>query len=289
MLISSADNLMTRRKLMRDVLAATGWVFLSSAELVCNSTPVIAGDPKNQDKDWGAVKGRIVFDGEVPERKEVDLVKAGFAGDDLKWFSSMGPILNEEWVIDKKSKAVQWVFLWLLPDPPMGMAMKIHESLKVIPAKDQQVVIDQLPQGYSQHAVGLRAGQDLLMKNTGPVAHVFNMSEGSNNAGFNVSMPSKSEYSVPKMKAERTPLQVNCPPHPWERLWLRVFDHPYFAVTKADGTFEIPFVPAGDCRIVVWQESLGFKNGKEGRNGSLIKVVGGASTDLGDITIKPKD
>ena len=37
-----------------------------------------------------------------------------------------------------------------------------------------------------------------------------------------------------------------------------VFDHPFFAVTEADGSFEIKGVPAGDPDLIVWQEKVGF-------------------------------
>jgi hypothetical protein len=40
--------------------------------------------------------------------------------------------------------------------------------------------------------------------------------------------------------------------------YARVFDHPYFAVTKPDGTYEIAKVPTGaEVEIVYWHEDLG--------------------------------
>ncbi|MFO0938282.1 MAG: hypothetical protein U0798_17390 [Gemmataceae bacterium] len=276
----------SRRRFIRDFLAFTGWSFLGAAELVRSSPLSIAGDPNNADKAWGGIKGRILFDGTPPERKEVDLGKTNLGANDLTWFKSTGPILNEEWVVDPKSKAVQWVVVWLLPEDPKGTLL-VHDSRKVIKEKEKAVIVDQAPKGYVPHTVALRTGQDLVMKNTGPVAHVFQMGEGSNNPGFNRAMPPQSEIKVPDLKAERHALQVGCPPHPWERMWLKIFDHPYFAVTKPDGSFEIPLAPAGKNRLVVWHEAIGYKGGKDGRNGSVITIEGGAVTDLGTITIKP--
>ena len=279
----------SRRLFVRDFLAFTGWAFLGSAHLLRASEEVITGDREAKSKDWGKVRGRILYSGQVPERKEVDLEKAKIAGDDLAWFKSTGPILNEEWVVDKGTKAVQWVYVWLLPEDPKGAALSIHESQKEVSGKGRKVEVDQIPTGYSPHAVALRVGQDLVMKNTGPIPHVFNLLAGSKNPGFNVAMPPKSAFTVSDLQAERAAAQVSCPPHPWERMWLRVFDHPYFAITKSDGTFEIPLVPKGKCRLVVWQESMGFKGGKDGRQGSLITVEGGAVSELGDISISPTD
>ena len=42
--------------------------------------------------------------------------------------------------------------------------------------------------------------------------------------------------------------------HPWPTAYLAVFDHPYFAVTAPNGTFEIAGVPAGRYRMKVWHE-----------------------------------
>jgi hypothetical protein len=40
---------------------------------------------------------------------------------------------------------------------------------------------------------------------------------------------------------------------------LFVFDHPYYAKTKEDGTFEIPYVPAGaEITIMAWHEGVGY-------------------------------
>jgi hypothetical protein len=56
---------------------------------------------------------------------------------------------------------------------------------------------------------------------------------------------------------------------------VAVFDHPYYAVTKEDGTFEIKDAPADvPLEVVVWHESMGdtLKKGKKE-----------------DITLKPGD
>jgi hypothetical protein len=39
-------------------------------------------------------------------------------------------------------------------------------------------------------------------------------------------------------------------------------EHPYFAVTASDGTFEIPNIPPGDYVVEAWQEKLGTQEQK---------------------------
>ena len=52
-------------------------------------------------------------------------------------------------------------------------------------------------------------------------------------------------------------IEVRCDDHPWTRAWIAVFDHPYYAVTGADGRFAMDSVPAGEYRLVAWHPRLG--------------------------------
>ena len=53
-------------------------------------------------------------------------------------------------------------------------------------------------------------------------------------------------------------MTVACDIHPWMHGHVMIFDHPFFAVTGPDGSFEIKGVPAGDQNVVVWQEGVGY-------------------------------
>jgi hypothetical protein len=57
--------------------------------------------------------------------------------------------------------------------------------------------------------------------------------------------------------------------HPWLRGFVWAFEHPYFAVTDATGSFEIPNAPAGTWRLVVWHEAVGYLGGAPGRSEHL--------------------
>lgn len=285
-LVRTERELLSRRRLIQDVCAATGWVFLSQATLAYANEPRIDGDSSNGDKAWGTIKGRIVFDGNVPRAKEIDFESQKLSTADLAWFKSMGPVLNQDWVIDPKSKAIQWVIVWLLPEQKDG-ELKPHKSLLELPKEKKLVVVDQEPTGYVPHALAVQPGQGIVMRNKGPVAHVFNLT-GFKNEPFNRAMPPGSEIAIEELKPEPAAIQINCPPHPWERMWVRSFDHPYFAVTDAAGNFEIKLAPSGKCRLVVWHETAGFAGGRSGKNGSVITVEGAAVTDVGDIKLSAK-
>jgi hypothetical protein len=52
-------------------------------------------------------------------------------------------------------------------------------------------------------------------------------------------------------------IRVKCNIHSWMHAFIGVLDHPYFAVSADDGTFEIKNLPPGTYTLAVWQEKLG--------------------------------
>lgn len=245
----------------------------------------LAAQPKAAG-DWGTIKGRIVWEDEkIPERREVDFDALKFNSDDVKYFKSKGKVYYEDLIVDPKTRAIEHTFIWLRPDsteknpPPLS----VHADL--LKPKLADVIMDQEPMGYRPHAVALREGQTLIVKNSSPILHSLVWSSDNNGEG-NRAMPKGTDITFEKMKVERSPIPFSCAPHPWEKAWVRVFDHPYFALTGSDGKFEIKLVPAGKLRLAVWQETLGFKGGKEGRFGQPVTIEAGAVLDLGDLKVK---
>ncbi|MBP3954417.1 hypothetical protein J8F10_03820 [Gemmata sp. G18] len=282
------DYFPDRRQALRELALASSLGALLTHEVLWPDRGALAADPKAPAGDWGTVKGRIVWDdsAKLPEVREVDFEKAKVGGDDLKFFTSKGKVSYEDWIIDPKSKALQHVFVWLRPDSTDRNPdpLPVHADLKE--AKAVEVVMDQEPMGYRPHALALRAGQTLVVKNTSPIFHSLVWTSDNNGDG-NRAMPKDSEVKFEKLKAERIPMPFSCAPHPWEKAWVRVFDHPYFALTGPDGRFEIKLAPAGKRRLTVWQETLGFKGGTAGRFGQQVTVEAGATLDLGDLKVKP--
>ncbi len=85
-------------------------------------------------------------------------------------------------------------------------------------------------------------------------------------------------------------MPIQCTIHKWMNCWVRVFDHPYFAVTNEKGEFVIKDAPAGKFRLVVWQESVGWvvnENGKSGKLGIPIEIQADKTTDLGALKLTP--
>ncbi len=227
---------------------------------------------------WGAVKGRIVYDGKTipePEAEVVDKDKAHCL--------EKGPIRSEKWVVNKENKGVRWVFVWLAP-ADNTKKLPIHPSLAKITAKE--VEVDQLCCVFVPHALAVREGQDLLVKNSSPVAHTVRWAgHPMLNPPGDLLTPPRGDHRLKGLRADPTPILFSCSIHFWMKAYIRVFDHPYYALTDADGRFAIPQAPAGPVRLVIWHERAGYR-GPAGRGGEKIAIKAGGTTDLGELGIK---
>jgi hypothetical protein len=171
--------------------------------------------------------------------------------------------------------------VWLKPDA--GKTLPVHDDLKK-PVAD--AVLDQPQCAFIPHVLAMRQDQMLLVKNPAPVAHTSNIKGFKND--FNPNLP-PGENKKFQLEAERNALVVSCAIHPWMKAYIWVFDHPYFAVTDADGKFEIKLSPSGPQKLVLWQESMGYVGGRAGREGRAVEVKTGGVTDVGVIKIKPTE
>ena len=70
--------------------------------------------------------------------------------------------------------------------------------------------------------------------------------------------------------APEQPVKAQCRVMSWAYAWLFVFDHPHFAATAPDGTFEIPGLPPGEHTLVVWHRR--FTDGHQ-RDGLELPVT----------------
>ena len=58
-------------------------------------------------------------------------------------------------------------------------------------------------------------------------------------------------------KDEGLVLRIKCDVHSWMTAYIGIVSHPYFAVSRDGGTFEIDSVPAGTHTIQAWHEQYG--------------------------------
>jgi hypothetical protein len=52
-------------------------------------------------------------------------------------------------------------------------------------------------------------------------------------------------------------IPVKCNQHPWEKAYVAVFSHPFFAISALNGSYQISGLPPGQYTIVAWHERFG--------------------------------
>jgi hypothetical protein len=217
---------------------------------------------------WGTVRGRVTWaPNALPDLPALKVVA------DVAHCTSKGPIPDEKWVINKDNKGVKNVFVWLIDPSDPKAKLKVHPSLTE--PKDKEVVIDQPCCKFEPRAVVLREGQILVVKNSSPVAHNFNYTDGKGGDNRLIAADSKWEITL---AASNIPITGKCNIHTWMTALVGVFDHPYFALTDADGKFEIKDAPAGKFNVVMWHEDAGWVAG--GKKGKPIEIKAGGVTEV---------
>ena len=78
-------------------------------------------------------------------------------------------------------------------------------------------------------------------------------------------------------------MSFRCDVHGWMRAYANVVTHPFFAVTKDDGSFEIKGLPAGTYTIEAWHERLGHAADQGHDLGQRRRRDGGVQLQTGSL------
>jgi plastocyanin len=125
----------------------------------------------------------------------------------------------------------------------------------------EAVTLDQQGCRYHPHMLGVMAGQDLKIVNSDPTTHNIHP-QPRDNREWNESQPPQSAPLSKSFAREEILLPVKCNQHPWMKMYINVVKNPYYAVTGADGKFEIKDLPPGDYTLAFVHEKLGEKDQK---------------------------
>jgi Polysaccharide lyase family 4, domain II len=195
------------------------------------SAPALAYEA-GQVSDGGTIKGKVVYQGEAGTRKVVP----------TKDPEVCGGIREEPLIVVGPDKGVQDAVVYL-KDIQKGKAL-------AKPAADP--TINNHNCNFEPHVQAIPVGSVVIV-NSDPVMHNTHGFLGRQTV-FNQALPEKG-MRFPKPVRKAGMMRVECDVHGWMLAWIYAAEHPYFAVTKKDGTFTIPDVPPGNYTLVAWQES----------------------------------
>jgi plastocyanin len=142
------------------------------------------------------------------------------------------------------------------------------------------ITIDQKNFQFIPETVAIRTDDQIRFLNSDD--HVHNVKSAHPKLSFNINMPVGGEHVETFSKASgiRQPYQIECVYHASMRAWIFVFDHPWFALTGEDGSFELKNVPAGEYRLDVVHPAGNLHASEK------VKIVAGKESKI-QITLRP--
>jgi plastocyanin len=200
--------------------------------------PVTQVDPATA----GSIAGIVSFDGHAPAPQPIDMSQ-----DPACTIDSKTRLTSESYVVEHGHLANVFVYI------KDGLGDKNF----AVPA--QPLVIDQKGCRYVPHVAGAMVGQKVLFKNSDLAIH--NVHTGSHqNPAWNESQQPGEPELVKSFETPELLIPIKCNQHPWMKMYLNVVNNPFFAVTGADGSFEIRGLPPGEYTLAAIHEKLGEKD-----------------------------
>lgn len=223
---------------------------------------------------WATLRGRFTFDGTAPTMAPYSVTK-----DQATCTIGGKAPLQETLLVDSGSGGIKNVAVYLRE------ASRVHESAQ---ANAENVLYDQKECIFLTHVCALKVGQTLDIKNSDNVGHNTNIAGKKNT--FNQTIPAGATIAYKVQKEEATPAPVNCSIHPWMIGYLLPRPDGYFAVTAADGSFEIANLPAGEkLDIQIWHESAAGPGGALVVTSPEAKALGWTNKGRLSITLQPDE
>jgi plastocyanin len=151
-----------------------------------------------------------------------------------------------------------------------------------LPTESQTVIIDQEDYRFVPETVAVRLGDKVRFTNSDATLH--NVMALGGDERFNVSLSQDGEFlqSFTRAGNLKQPVKIGCSFHSQMQAWIFVFDHPFYAVTGADGQYRFEGVPPGEYTLELMHPAGGFRLSRR------VTVTAGESQTV-DLRTSPAD
>ena len=133
------------------------------------------------------------------------------------------------------------------------VAVKSGLGARPFATPKQSVLLSHIECAYVPRVLGLMTHQVLRVRNEDDTMHNIHFSP-EHNPPFNHGQRRKGIEDECWFPKPEIGIAVKCDVHPWERAWIHISEHPYFAVTAIDGRYSLAGLPLGEYEILAWHE-----------------------------------
>lgn len=208
----------------------------SADQITAPSTP---GKKYQRTGDEGMIGGTISFIGRPPRRKFISMAADAVC-------DRLNPSARAEDVMIRHGKIAN-VFVYVKSAALEGLEFEPPQTKAVLERRRCRDV---------PHVLGLQTGQTLSVRNRDATPHNLNIHAIKNERVNITSLPGAAPFLKTFSRAEQF-IPLRCNQHPWEKAYLGIFDHPFFAVSNRRGTYAIRNLPPGTYTLVAWHERFG--------------------------------
>ncbi len=254
---------MIPRGLLSVVAAGAFSAFAYSRGAALDPAPVAAGPAAAAtsagDTGSGAIAGKVSFSGTVPPPQRVKL--------------SADPkcVARHQGGLERQPLKVKGGGL---ADVLVYVKSGIGASY---PPPAEPVLLDQIGCEFHPSMIIVMTGQPLRIRNSDDTLHNIHP-RPTVNKEFNIGQPRKGMEVTRTFEKPELMIPTVCEVHPWMRAYVSVLAHPFFALTKEDGSYEIRALPDGEYEVEAVHSQLKSVTAK-------VSVKDGKTSKL-DLTLK---
>lgn len=223
----------------------------------CGSKPAPPTVIKATIVGTGIIGGRVALEGTPPPEQQLPLDAACTAS--CKDHGQEMPRFTQTYV--SKDGGLGDVLVTLVDIPPQP-----------IPAGTKPLTIAQRGCEYEPYVAACQVGQTIHVTNFDPLTHnIHTLPDVPGNKEVNKSQAAKAKPLEFVYDKPEEFLRFKCDVHPWMFSYVSVLNHPFYAVTGADGHFQIKGLPDGKYKVK-------FKHRKAGEKIEEVEVKDGRAT-----------
>jgi plastocyanin len=183
----------------------------------------------------GEIRGRLLFAGQPPAPRKVPVTIDQYV---------CGKDKEAEDLIVSPAREIKNVVVWLQNPPAAPPSASASAPIQM----DQKVC------SFTPRVVLVPARATVEFLNSDRLLHNLH-SRSTTNPSFNRTQP--RGRTIPIQFAHPEFIRIDCDLHSWMRGWVVVADHPFYAITDAQGQFQLADLRPGEYTLKAWHETLG--------------------------------